>query len=143
MLGYRIVPRNRDAFSLRSWLCTKPIRTIVDVGASTGETVADWFKEFSEATVHAIEPLPSSFSILEGLQRHNNNRLKVYNYAIGNEVGRTAFRMHPHHDTSSSLLHRTELAANLLPETAKEVVIDVALTTLDALFGDCGNAMRD
>ena len=142
-LGYRIVPRNRDAFSLRSWLRTKPIQTIVDVGASTGETATEWLKHFPKAIVHAIEPLPSSYFILEDLQKQNQSRLKVYNYAVGNEVGRAEFRMHPDHNTSSSLLLRTELSANLLPETEKEVVIDVAVTTLDALFGDAGNSMRD
>lgn len=140
--GYRIVPRNRDPQSLRLWLLKKPIRNIVDVGASTGETCAEWLQLFPAATVHAIEPLPTSFAVLKELQAKNSQRLRIHNFAIGSELGTVKFRFHPLHNTSSSLLARTEFSAQHLPETRDEVVIEVAMTTLDDLLSETMSSMR-
>jgi len=132
--GYRIVPSERDAWSLRLWLFKQPIRTIVDVGASRGETSQEWLARYPEATVHSIEPLPGAFGDLKKRGAESGGRLRVYNCAVGRENGRAAFRMHPLHDTSSSLLARTEHSSRILPETREETTIEVDVKTLDELF---------
>ncbi len=140
--GYRIVPRARDAHSLRHWLFKQPINTVIDVGASRGETSEEWLDRFPSATVHAIEPLPSSFAVLESVRARNASRMRTYNYAVGREQGKVSFRVHPLHHTSSSLLAPTELSARLLPESKKETIIDVTLTTLDDLFAESMASMK-
>ncbi len=132
--GYRIVPEDRDAQSLRRWLTGRPIRTVIDVGASRGETSREWLHTFPAARVHSIEPLPSSFAALDGVRLEFPDRLSTYNFAIGRKKGAVEFRFHPLHDTSSSLLPRTDLSAQLLPGTQEESLISVAMTTLDDLF---------
>lgn len=132
--GYRVVPYQRDAQSLRDWLFQQPIGTVVDVGASRGETSQEWLKQFPHAVVHSIEPLPFSFKSLQACADRSGGRLRTYNCAVGSRSGTVSFRMHPQHHTSSSLLARTSLATRLIPSTERETILDVQMTTLDNLF---------
>ena len=79
--------------------------------------------------------------MLQNLQLKNYQRLKIHNFAVGNKLGTVKFRFHPRHNTSSSLLARTEFSAQHLPETRDEVVIEVAMTTLDELFSGSASSM--
>ena len=135
-MGYRVVPLVRDANTLRNWLFDQPIRTVIDVGASTGTTVIEWLDGFPSAEVHAVEPLPTSFAALGRLRERFPDRVHAYNFALGRKSGKVEFRLHPQHDTSSSLLARTEYLARTQPLTRDEAVISVDMTTLDALFTD-------
>ncbi len=59
-------------------------RTVVDVGAYTGETAA-WFADlFPQATVWAIEPFPESFQILEVAAHH---RVRAFQFAATDAEG--------------------------------------------------------
>jgi FkbM family methyltransferase len=140
--GYRIVPHERDAYSLRHWLLNQPIETVVDVGASRGETSEEWLKVFPKATVHSIEPQPASFAQLDARRARWGERLKTYNFAIGRKQGEVEFRVHTQHRTSSSLLKRTDLSVEILPETRDELITTVTLTTLDELFKDVMATMK-
>ena len=132
--GYRIVPSDRDAWSLRLWLYKQPIRTIIDVGASRGQTSQEWLDRYPAATVHSIEPLPAAFEELKKKAALSDSRLRAHNCAIGREKGRAAFRVHPQHDTSSSLLARTERCGEIFSDTREEALIEVDVMTLDDLF---------
>jgi FkbM family methyltransferase len=141
MTGHRIVPTERDAWSLKHWLDKQPIRTVIDVGASRGEISEEWLKRYPRATVHSIEPLPNAFGDLKKKAALSKGRLYAYNYAIGRSQGRAEFRVHTLHDTSSSLLTRTEHSSRILPGTREETSIEVDVTTLDDLFAASVAAM--
>ena len=139
--GYRIVPKERDAITLKRWLAEQQIFTIIDVGASIGTTVAEWLETYPRATIHAIEPLPSSYGALIRVASQFPGRVSTYNFAVGSREGSVEFSVHSEHDSSSSLLARTEYSAQALPQTRVEEVIEVKLTTLNALFADIAPSM--
>lgn len=134
--GYRVVPRARDAQTLRQWLCKQPISVVVDVGASTGMTVREWLKKIPSASIYAIEPLPNSFDELKKLRTENPRRLQVYNFAVGRERRAAQFHVHRKHNTSSSILERTDFYPEAIPGTKEIDIIEVEMTTLDTLFAD-------
>jgi FkbM family methyltransferase len=141
-MGYRIVPAERDAYNLRKWLLGRTIGTVVDIGASTGETAKEWLAAYPDATVHAIEPLPDSFAQLKALQPRYGGRLVAHNFAVGAEQRTIDFHFHPAHPTSSSLLRRTDFSSHVLPFTRAEMTIGIEMTTLDFLFADAAAIMK-
>lgn len=53
-----------------------------DIGANVGQTVKDFKEVFKNATIHAFEPSPNTFEILE----HNTSNIKklyLWNYGVG------------------------------------------------------------
>ena len=134
-LGYRIVPSNRDAASLMGFLERRPIKTVIDVGASDGKTVEAWMARYPVATIYGIEPLPQSFRLLKNLAEKSGGRVKALNYAVGEKSGMVNMHFHQDHPTSSSLLNSTSGGLEALPVMAAETVIEVEQTTLDRIFG--------
>jgi FkbM family methyltransferase len=132
--GYRIVPELIDAKFFREYILRKEIETVLDVGASTGETVQEWLSLAAKPYIHAFEPLPSSFHVLEELQMQNPSRVKVWNFALGDRDGETQFNFHPEHPTSSSLLTRTGYSVERLPFTLEEQHILVEQVKLDSIW---------
>ena len=61
-------------------------KTIIDIGANTGQSVLTFRSAFPQATIHAIEPLPDCFL---QLTRNTSSFSKVllYNTAVGNYTG--------------------------------------------------------
>ncbi len=66
------------------WLKRKGIKTIIDVGANTGQfSMAAEFL-FQNAKIYAFEPLPACFKILQE-KILNKSHVKAFNVAIGNQ----------------------------------------------------------
>ena len=63
----------------------KPIRLIFDVGANVGQSVVEFQRDFTSATIFSFEPDENSFEIL----RRINHR--AYNLAISSSPGQLRF----------------------------------------------------
>ena len=135
-LGYRVVPRDRDAMTLKTYLDRLPIRTVLDVGANNGDTSRGWLATYPQAHVHSIEALDRYLPQLNSLAGSSNGRLTVWPYAASDEAGRVTFLEHEDHPSSSSLLPGTETSHQMLPFTRKERALTVDAVRLDALFAE-------
>jgi FkbM family methyltransferase len=135
-IGYRLVPKDRDAFTLYETVRRIPFRTVVDVGANVGTTVVRWATDFPDAHIHAVEPLPSAFQELKKLEQQFPGRVSAWNFAASDHGGKETLFVHSEHPTSSSLLQRTDYCGNALPFTRVEVPQTVELATLDEFLAD-------
>lgn len=137
--GFRLVPDNRDAASLMNYVRTFSINTVIDVGANRGDTLDRWIKDFPNAQIHGLEPLPEMLKSLQSIQEKHPDRIKIWQVAASNSVSEVVFRVHVNHPSSSSLLPRTEESAELLDFTEKEAEILVKTVPIDDLLGPTSN----
>ena len=135
-LGYRIVPRNRDAMTLRRFLERLPIRTVIDVGANDGTTSGQWLATFPQAKVHSVEALERYRQQLDRRARASGARMTVWPFAASDSESEVVFYEHADHPSSSSLLHSTEKSHELLPFTRNERAVTVQARRLDTLFAE-------
>jgi FkbM family methyltransferase len=107
-----------------------PIRTVIDVGANSGQFAKYARSMFPKAHLYCFEPLPKPF---EQLQQWASSQQDVtlFNLALGDLEGMGTMFHHVEHNTSSSLLATTELNEALYPFTKKQNEISVTLSTLD------------
>lgn len=133
-LGYRIVPRDRDAMTLRTMMAQWPIRTVFDVGANRGDTSREWLQMYPRAHVHAIEALDHFYRELERTASGSQGRITAWNYAASDAAETLEFFEQTDHPSSSSLLKSTAESHELLPFTERTAVRRVQAITLDALI---------
>ena len=109
-----------------------PIRSVVDVGANTGQFARHIIQFFPEAKLYCFEPLAEPFATLQKWAQVQNERVSAFNVALGAEEGETKMFLHVEHSASSSLLATTEVCNQLYPQTRTQDSVPVKLTTLDA-----------
>jgi FkbM family methyltransferase len=61
-----------------------PVDTIFDVGANIGQTSIELRKYFPNSSIHAFEPINSTFEILKGNLAHDR-KITLNNVALGSE----------------------------------------------------------
>jgi FkbM family methyltransferase len=137
-LGYRIVPRNRDAQTLLRYAESFPISAVVDVGANVGLTCLHWLQTFPSAHVHAIEALERFRPDLEKTAAAFPGRMSIWPFAATDHAGELKFRVHEDHPSSSSLLASTDESHELLPFTKNNNEIAVQAVRIDDLFANAG-----
>jgi len=107
------------------WLKGMNIRTILDIGANTGQFALRIHKILPDAQIYSFEPLSDCF---EELKRNLSNvpKFQCFNYALGNETRKHVI-YHNDFSLSSSLLPMEQLHKDAFPYTknAKEEVIEV------------------
>jgi FkbM family methyltransferase len=128
--GYRIYnPQNLPAGidlarDLRRAAPAVPIRTVFDIGANEGQTLASFSREFPEATVYTFEPVAATFEILKknaaGLPR-----VVLENLALADSPGTREIVLSDNSHINS--LHR---AADASTEATRRATIQV--DTVDA-----------
>lgn len=112
-------------------LKTRPIRTIIDVGANTGQFAQMISRFFPNAALHCFEPLPGPFAQLEKWAKSQHGRVVVYNLAIGDCDIETEMYLHKNHTPSSSFLPTTRLNEQYYPFTKEQNRIMVMQKKLD------------
>lgn len=137
-VGYRLVPRDRDAYTLQERLSALPIRTVLDVGANIGRTCKEWLIEFPQAHVHGIEAEPAVFAQLKSNVAGMEDRITPWNFAASDEPGQITFFRHEDHPSSSSMLRATNFSEEALPFTKDQREVSVEARRLDDVFIDSG-----
>ncbi|HAP41208.1 MAG TPA: FkbM family methyltransferase [Nitrospira sp.] len=107
-----------------------PIKTIIDVGANTGQFAKNISRLFPDAELICFEPLPVPFRELETWARRKR-RVHALNVAIGEAEMEMDMFYHVDHSTSSSLLASTDLNQRLFPFIQQQVKVPIRVTTLD------------
>jgi len=98
---------------------------VFDVGANIGEVTRQVAKRFSGATIHAFEPDPETFKILQA----NTNKIPsvfLNNCGLGAINGDLAFKVNDHNDMSSFLTPDAQSWGRIVGE------ITVPVRTVDA-----------
>jgi len=139
-LTYAMTPQRADMLRdeehrkrLR-WLRQMGVKTIVDVGANTGQFSRFMHAFIPEAQIYAFEPLPDCY---KELLNHftGNPKFKAFNVAVGNQSGEvTVFRND--FTPSSSLLPMAELHKENFPQTRREQAQILPIARLDDLLND-------
>lgn len=110
------------------------IKTIVDIGANTGQSVITFKAAFPEAVIHAVEPLPACYrqlsSNVAGLEG-----IRLHNVAVGDQEGRVVMEENGY-SPSSSLLTITDRHIENFPFTNSRKLVNVNVSTLDNLLRD-------
>jgi FkbM family methyltransferase len=134
LLNMNITKRSDDPFIIINKLLPDfDTKLIVDAGASIGETSKKLSKFFPKAKIHAIEPFPKFYHILEENCKKNAN-ITPYNFALSDVEGTVSFNINKSEGTNS--LFRSNVSKDhphheLLTNVSK---INVFTKKLDNLF---------
>lgn len=108
-------------------------RTVIDVGANTGQFAVTSAKLWPGVRIHSFEPVPECVGEL----RKNLSGLAnvtVHHSAVGDEEGVLELHVNSHRH-SSSLLPLAEAHRRFFPEAQEQETIGVEVSTLDGMFG--------
>ncbi len=108
-----------------------PFRTIIDIGANTGQFAREISNFFPNAKIYCFEPLPEPFNEISEWAKTQYGKVVPFNLAIGNTEGKVEIFLHEDHTPSSSLLATTELTEQYYPLTKGQRRISIKQTTLD------------
>ncbi|MBL8189233.1 MAG: FkbM family methyltransferase [Acidobacteria bacterium] len=135
MVGLELTRADRSPSRTLLGLRHLPIRTIVDVGANTGQFARHIIQFFPQARLFCFEPLAEPFAELQRWAAAQSGRVQAFNVALGAEDGEAQMFRHTEHSASSSLLVTTDVCNQLYPQTRAQDTVPVKLTTLDAALG--------
>lgn len=134
--GFEIIPIKKSPKHNLLGLHNFPIRSIIDVGANSGQFAKTITAFFPEANIYCIEPLPDVFHQLSSWARRQNGKVKTFNFALGDIQGISEMMFHVDHSYSSSLLRTTDHARSIFPQIQHQSTILVKVTTLDSFVDD-------
>ena len=130
LLGLDLV-RYQPKYSLGPYaiLETLNIRTVIDVGAHTGEFALMIKQLLPEASVISFEPLKQEF---QELQQKLQGRpgFQIFNYALGDRDGTDTIWRNDF-SQSSSLLRMTNLHREAFPHSGQETSEEITIRRLD------------
>lgn len=107
------------------WLKGMNIRTILDIGANTGQFASRIHGLLPDAQIYSFEPLASCFEELKRGMKNVQN-FQCFNYALGNENGKHTI-YHNEFSDSSSLLPMEQIHKDAFPfaQNVKEETIEI------------------
>ena len=128
---YKFAPSEEDKFN---WLKNLNIRTVLDIGANTGQFAADIHAILPEAMIYSFEPLKDCCQTLVDNMKHVRN-FRAFDFALGEEASQ--IEMHrSEFSPSSSILPMGEMHKQAFPFTSGEVLEKITVKRLDDVAGD-------
>jgi len=117
------------------------IQTIIDVGANKGQFAREFSRFFPKALFYCFEPLPAPFDELKDWADQKKGSVMVFNVALGESEGDVKMMEHIDHNTSSSLLHTTDVCTKVYPFTERQSPVSVRMTTLDTAIANLSETL--
>lgn len=105
------------------------IRTVLDVGANTGQFVRRVRRLLPEAAIHAFEPLPTAYASLARLAARDP-LVTAHAFALGESDAEADMQVNVY-SPSSSLLRMNETAAREFPYIAAKGFLKINVRSLD------------
>jgi FkbM family methyltransferase len=113
------------------WLRNAGVKTILDIGANTGQFAKLIHELCPEAKLYSFEPLKDCYQELVANFK-NVSQFQAFNVALGDNTG--VIEMHrSEYSPSSSLLTMNDLHKKAFPYTKEEIIQKVELVCLDDL----------
>lgn len=131
ILGYKLIPLYRDPEETFLGLNSRPIDSIIDIGANIGQFAKKARSKFPNASIYCFEPLPDVFEILNNWADSDSGKVKTFNTALGECTGKEKMFRHKNHSPSSSLLETTALSEHLYPQTRQQEEVEIQIKKLD------------
>ena len=111
------------------WLQNMDIKTVIDIGANTGQSAKLFHNILPDSFIYSFEPLDDCFLQLNSNMKNVEN-FKSFKVALGDEKGLQ--KMYKNDFTpSSSLLKMDDLHKHLFPFTSQETIETIEIDTLD------------
>jgi FkbM family methyltransferase len=128
--GWALGPRGTDrAVYERAQIDFPSDPAILDIGAHQGQTTAAFLASFPEARIHAFEPFPESYAVLDQTFEHDD-RVTCHQIAISDRRGTTVLH-----------LGKTSQEHSLRPLNAPrsaDATVEVSTIPLDDFLEDRG-----
>lgn len=125
--GIELSKFNRHQYG---WLHIHNIDLVIDVWANTGQSISFYRSIFTNAVIHAFEPLPSAFLQLQRVYKDKDG-ISLYNNALWSADGISNIN-ECDFNPSSSLLEMSPIHKEAFPYTAKSVTTEINIKTLDS-----------
>ncbi|MEO6520873.1 MAG: FkbM family methyltransferase [Mucilaginibacter sp.] len=119
-----------------TWLTSRGINTIIDVGANTGQFAERFSKILPDAKVISFEPIKGVYDEL--VKNTANLNVKTYNCALGDKDEAVEINISKH-SPSSSLLEMANLHTKVFAGTEFEKKERITVKTLDGIALELGN----
>ncbi len=117
----------------RTWLREMGFRTILDIGANTGQFAVAANALFPEAAIYSFEPLPDCFKTLNANMAHAK-KFGAFNLGLGAERGELQFNRSSF-APSSSFRKMAAFHREAYPWTADNQTVTVRVDRLDDAAG--------
>ena len=116
------------------WLRERNIKTVLDIGANTGQFASKARALFPTAQIYSFEPIQAVYALLDK-KFENDLKFKSFNLGLGDSKGIVSFFQNEFSD-SSSLLPMNQLHKENFPKTINEKKIEIQIDQLDNLIND-------
>ncbi len=137
LFGYDVIRIEKNPQKTLLGLKNIPIKTILDIGANEGQFAEFILSFFPEANLYCFEPLSEPLKKLKlWAEKKENNKINIYNVALGEKEGGVEMFFHVGHSPSSSILKTTELNEKIYPFVKPQKIVKVKMTTLDQWLND-------
>jgi FkbM family methyltransferase len=121
------------------WLIERRFKTILDIGANTGQFASSAQLIMPSAKIYCFEPLPTCFRQLsERFQKAEN--VVCYNYGLGSDSAEIPF-FENQFSPSSSFLPTTDRQTDAFPHTQSVTPVLVSVKRLDDIAADLNIVM--
>jgi FkbM family methyltransferase len=127
-------------FSMTSYMMVKRLvrqgvrpRTVIDIGANTGQFAIATARLWAPQTLIVVEPLPQACDRLREMFGRQPG-VEVHACAIGDVPGKAIFHV-SQHIHCSSLLRQNDIHRQAFPEAAPGGEIQVEIRTIDEVVG--------
>jgi len=121
-------------FEPYEWLKDMNFRTILDIGANTGQFAAQFHRLFPDAKLYSFEPLEDCYNkLLKKMGRVSNFR--GFNFALGDKNGEAEIYENEY-TPSSSLLPMGKIHKEAFPFTKNVATKTIKIRRLDDILGE-------
>ena len=129
--GFDLIRKNQSPQLTMLGLSNLNIHTIIDCGANKGQFAKLSSDLFPLAKLFCFEPMEAAFEELNLWAKTQNKRVHCFKFALGDVDGEIEMYLHDEHSQSSSILTTTSHAHQIYPQTKKQSIKKVRLSTLD------------
>lgn len=126
------VKKYRPEIDSLKWLEKYNIKTILDIGAHTGQFAKEIREKLPKAKIYSFEPLKDCYrELIQNMSRDKN--FNAYNFALGDKESRQEINRSTS-SPSSSLLQMGNLHEEMYPHTKGGSKEEIEVKRLDDLF---------
>ncbi len=125
------IHKYRPIFDQLHFLKEADIKTVLDIGANTGQFVREIREVLPEAQVYSFEPLKDCFDKLNDSNKNDQN-FKAFNFALG-DSNETVQMHRSSYSPSSSIRKMAQSHKDLYPHTSGESQEMILIKRLDDL----------
>ena len=126
------IKKYRPAVDPLKWLEKYDIKTIIDIGAHTGQFAKEIREKLPQVKIYSFEPLKDCYQKLVQNMSMDKN-FKAYNFALGNKESRQEINKSAS-SPSSSLLSMANLHEEMYPHTKGGSKEEIEVKRLDDVF---------